>query len=145
MYEPDSAKDDLLATIRRVQVTRPNLVIYSRLIKGIAEVAWWVFSIFYIYRSLVLVGSSPLMVHDFRPAVSRGGSAQGTSSSSVCAHWWWKLASGTLFPAALLWARQMVMSLRSATKKKMVVVCAVSNHGIYHLLWISNNCLFFCF
>lgn len=40
MYEPDSAKDDLLATIRRVQVTRPNLVIYSRLIKGIAEVAW---------------------------------------------------------------------------------------------------------
>jgi hypothetical protein len=40
MFEPESGKDDLLASIRNVQVSRPNLVVYSRLIKGIAEVAW---------------------------------------------------------------------------------------------------------
>ena len=40
MFQPESSRDDLLASIRSVQVTRPNLVVYSRLIKGIVEVAW---------------------------------------------------------------------------------------------------------
>jgi hypothetical protein len=40
-----NGKDDLLASIRNVQASRPNLVIYSRLIGGTAELAWWVSSI----------------------------------------------------------------------------------------------------
>lgn len=44
-----NGKDDLLASIRNVQASRPNLVIYSRLIGGTAELAWWVALNFFQY------------------------------------------------------------------------------------------------
>jgi len=43
MFQPEHGKDDVLASLREVQDSRPNMVFYSRLIGGIAELAWWVF------------------------------------------------------------------------------------------------------
>lgn len=49
MFEAESGKDDLLASIQNVQASHPNLVVYSWLIKGMAEVAWWVFESSFLF------------------------------------------------------------------------------------------------
>ena len=78
-----NGKDDLLASIRNVQASRPNLVIYSRLIGGTAELAWWVPSISLKYP-LLLTGSSSPMVCDSRLPASGSLCARGLFLKCLC-------------------------------------------------------------